>query len=687
MLPELLSPLVTIARNLWWTWQPDAVDLFRDVDPHRWEKNHRNPLALLAEVEAERWAELAADPTFVARMRHVATGLAQYLAAPTWYGANVPKPQRVAYFSMEFGLAAYLKTYSGGLGVLAGDHLKSASDLGVPLVGITLFYHQGYFRQVIDDGVQLAAYPTVRMERLPYTLCLGADGKPIELSVRIAEHEARFRIWEVPVGRTRLLFLDADIDGNSHAVRNLSRSLYGGDEHTRIGQEILLGIGGVKALRALNLPVDVYHMNEGHCAFVPLELMREETVRGSSFAKAVQAVRARCVFTTHTPVPAGHDRFTPALVRGTLGPWVESIGWKTDDVLDLGRVKAGDANESLCMTVIALKTSNATNGVSARHGEVSREMWAELWPDRPAADAPIGHVTNGVHPMYWMAAESQVFFDAYVPGWRDAPWDPAVWAAGLSTAPVEAIWRTRGQNRAKLCAFLRHRHGAELDPSALTIGFARRFATYKRGDLLFSDPDRLAAILNGPRPVQILYAGKAHPRDKAGQEVLARVLRWADDPRFRGRVFFVEDYDMDVGAALTSGVDVWLNNPRRPLEASGTSGQKVVLNLGLNLSVLDGWWIEGYDGRTGWAIGGLEVEDDAAMDASDAERLYEVLEQQVLPDWSERDEAGVPGRWIERVIASTVVCASAFNSHRMVRDYVQQLYRVSPEPRPRVAAP
>ncbi len=687
MLPELLQPLETVARNLWWAWQPDAVDLFRDIDPHRWEKNHRNPMALLRDVEATRWAELAADPTFVARLRHVAAGLEAYLKAPTWYSAHHHKRTPVAYFSMEFGLTAFLKTYSGGLGVLAGDHLKSASDLGVPLVGVSLFYHRGYFRQVIDDGAQLAAYPTAVMNRLPVELCRGADKKPIALNLRIGEFDVRFVIWKLAVGRVTLYFLDADLDSNPEPVRALTRSLYGGDDTLRIAQEVLLGIGGVQALRALGEQPEVYHMNEGHCAFVSLELMREATAKGATWDEALAQVRTRCVFTTHTPVPAGHDRFSAPLVKACMGPWIEAAGWKVDDVLDLGRVRPGDANETLCMTVVAIKTSHHTNGVARKHGEVSRDMWTDLWPKVPAQSSPIGHITNGVHPFFWMAADSQVFFDAYVPGWRAEPWRPEVWQAGLDTVPPAAIWATRRGLRKKLVDFLRQRQGFELNPDVLTIGFARRFATYKRGDLLFSDPDRLASILNGPNPIQILYAGKAHPRDKAGQDVLARVLRWSDDPRFRDRVFFVEDYDIDVGAALTSGVDIWLNNPRRPLEASGTSGQKVCLNLGLNLSVLDGWWLEGFQGDNGWAIGDDVVRSDAEMDKADAEALYAALEQQVLPEWSDRDEAGLPLAWLERIKRSTITCASAFNSHRMVRDYTQLLYKVVAKPGHRVEAP
>jgi starch phosphorylase len=690
VVPEPLQPLVSLARNLWWTWTPAASELFRQIDPHRWDRTHHNPMALLRDLEAcepGRFEQLVADPSFMAKLRAVHGALQAYLHAPTWHAAEVKDPKRVAYFSMEFGLHASLKTYSGGLGVLAGDHLKSASDLGVPLVGVTLFYHQGYFRQVIDDGVQLAAYPQARLDRLPFVVCTDKEGRPLELSMKLGPYDARFGVLRLDVGRTRLYLLDADRDGNPEAVRRLTRSLYGGDDATRVLQEVLLGVGGVRALRALGELPEVYHMNEGHCAFVAVELLRELTDAGVAPDDAVVQVRSRCVFTTHTPVPAGHDRFSKELVHMALGPLCEAAGWPEASLMDLGRVREGDVNESLCMTVVAMKLSHSTNGVSAKHGEVSREMWRDLWPHKAAADIPIGHVTNGVHPVYWMAPESQVLFDAYVPGWRDRPWDPAVWRAGLEHAPCAALWSTRNALRQRLADFMRARMRVDLDPHALTIGFARRFATYKRGDLLFSEPDRLHRLLAGSHPVQIVYAGKAHPKDLMGQAVLARVLRWADDPRFRGRVFFVEDYDMDVGAALTGGVDVWLNNPRRPLEASGTSGQKVCLNLGLNLSVLDGWWLEGFDGTNGWAVGGEAVTDDAAMDREDALALYQVLEDEVLPMWMDRDPRGIPLAWMDRVKASTITCASLFNSHRMVKDYVQRLYRVCPVPPPRVEAP
>ncbi len=687
MLPQPIRSLESLAHNLWWSWNPAAVELWRSVDPARWETHRHNPVALLRDVEPHRWAQLAADPAFVARVEHVSAQLRAYLDDPGWYGARGVAPVKIAYFSMEFGLHTSLRTYSGGLGVLAGDHLKSASDLAVPLVGISLFYHQGYFRQVIDDGVQVAAYVDARMDRHPLVPVTDAKGKPLQVKVRIGEVEAHVWAWRLDVGRTSLILLDTDREPNPESIRRLTRNLYGGDEVVRIGQEIVLGIAGVRMVRALGLQPDVWHMNEGHCAFVPLELMREQTTAGLDVDDAQAHARSVCVFTTHTPVPAGHDRFAPSLVASALGPFEAAAGWPTGTVLNLGRVHPGNPDEMLCMTVVGLRLSHATNGVAAKHGEVSREMWRDLWRGRPVDEVPIGHITNGVHPFTWMSADAQALFDAFIPGWRAAPWDMDVWARGLERIDDATLWATRNALRRKLAAFLKKRQNIALDPDALTIGFARRFATYKRGDLIFSDPDRLAALLSGPRPVQLLFAGKAHPRDKAGQSVLANVLRLSEDPRFRGRVFFVEDYDMDVGAALTSGVDVWLNNPRRPQEASGTSGQKVTLNLGLNLSVLDGWWIEGFDGTNGWPIGPLDVAADQQMDSEDATALYEALEGAVLPSWSRRDLAGIPTDWIAKIRRSTLTCASRFNSHRMVKDYVEQLYAVVTEGEVVVRAP
>lgn len=678
MLPDTIRPLEALASNLWWCWDANARAMWASIDPHRWRNSHHNPTALLAEVEPERWAELAASPDFTAAVHRVHEAFQAYMSRPTWYGNHTSAPQQVAYFSMEFGLHASLRTYSGGLGVLAGDHIKSASDLGLPFTGVSLLWNHGYFKQVIDDGRQLAAPHPNRLERLPVQPCLDARGRQRSVDVVIGREVAHARLFELHVGRTRLILLDTDHAANPPQLRGLTHQLYGGDDRTRIQQEVLLGIGGVKALRALGVDADVFHLNEGHCAFAALELLREQTARHVSWPKALESVRSRCRFTTHTPVPAGHDRFPFALVDETLGRWEAASGWLQGTIMDLGREHPGDWDEPLVMTVLALRLASATNGVSERHGEVSRDMWEHLWPTHTAPEVPIGHITNGVHTGTWMAGAIQRLFDEHLPGWRSNLADPEFWADGCAAIPDEVLWQTRSDLRANLCQFIENRTGVRFDPHEPTVGFARRFATYKRGDLLFSDPDRLAALLER-FPLQVVFSGKAHPRDIPGQDMLARVIRWSDDRRFRGRVAFLPDYDMHIGAQLTRGVDVWLNNPRRPREASGTSGQKVCLNLGLNLSVLDGWWMEGYDGTNGWAIGDTHVAaDDAAMDAEDAEALYRTLEDQVARDWNDRDGSGIPRAWVQRIRRCLATCVWRFSAERMVRDYITEVYTPQP---------
>ncbi|MEZ4318018.1 MAG: alpha-glucan family phosphorylase [Myxococcota bacterium] len=670
MLPEALRPLQALATNLWWTDQADAVDLWAFIDEERWHQCHHNPVALLHDVELGRWQELAEDDEFVRHAEELLARMEADLARPTWAAAEAPDlaGKTVAYLSMEFGLHESVRIYSGGLGVLAGDHLRSASDLGVPIVAVGLAYHQGYFRQVFDDGGQIEAYPKNRFERMPIRRCEidTPDGpRPVEITLPIGAMTVRAQVWRLAVGRTPLYLLDSDLDGNPEPARELTRHLYGGDETTRIRQEILLGIGGILALRAMGIEPDLIHLNEGHCAFAPLVHIAETSQ---------EAARNYCVFTTHTPVPAGHDRFGAALVRAELGPWCESVGMDVDDVIALGRVDPENDEETVCMTVIGIRLSCSTNGVAALHGEVSRDMWKELWPEKPVADVPIGHVTNGVHPIFWMAPAARALFDQELPGWRDRPWDPAVWE-GVYGIEHSAMWLLRNHLRIRLLDEVERKTGRALDPAALTIGFARRFAPYKRGDLIFSDPERLWTLLNGEQPVNLLFAGKAHPRDDNGKRIVSTVLDWATHSEFRDRVVLLEDYDIHLGGLLTSGSDVWLNNPRRPREASGTSGQKVIYNGGLNCSVLDGWWPEGFDGENGWQIGEGKVwEDDDAHDAYDTAALYRVLEHEVLPLWSDRDALDIPRGWIDRMKRSIATCAPKFSSHRMVRDYVREVY-------------
>ncbi len=683
-LPEVLAPLKELSANLWWCWNHDAIALWRDLDPFRWDRSRQTPGVLLRDVEPSRLEELANDEDYVARVRAVHARLTEYLDdRSTWRDRAAPEVGLVAYLSMEFGLHQSLRIYSGGLGVLAGDHLKSASDLGLPLIGVTLFWKHGYFRQVLDDARQMAIYPENEPTLLGLQAVADDDGKVIEVSVPLGELAVTVRAWRLAVGRATLLMLDVDHDGNPASVRNLTHHLYGGDHHTRIRQEAVLGLGAVRMIRAMGLEPQTWHLNEGHCAFATLELLREKTAAGLPLQKALE-VREQVVFTTHTPVPAGHDRFSWDEVNPVFGAWEAENGWRRGQIMDLGRERPGDWNDTLCMTVLALRMSRAANGVSALHGEVSRQMWKHLWPTREAATVPIGHVTNGVHPHTWMSAPAAAVFDEFLSaGWRDRFWDTAFWGDEMANVPDEMLWQLRRVLRTRLADRIRTTMGRNFRDDALTLGFARRFATYKRGDMLFSDPDRLEAVLTGPHPVQIVFSGKAHPKDIPGQAILARVVRFSEDRRFRDRIAFVEDYDMAIGAALTSGADVWVNNPRRPQEASGTSGQKVPLNGGINLSILDGWWPEAFDGTNGFAIGDeTEYADQAAQDEADAESLYVQLEQGIVPEWSDRDPSGLPRRWLARVRRSMATCIPAFSSHRMVRDYVRDYYRLpSPDPR------
>ncbi len=657
--------LLDLASNLWWCWDADATDLFRRLDPERWEEVHHNPLALLEELSD---AALAATSDGSA-LALVETRLAAYLAeGNTWASREVPSLNApVAYFSMEFALHESLPIYSGGLGVLAGDHVKSASDLGLPFVGIGLLYREGYFKQVIEHGKQVVAYPATPLDTLPLTKL------DVLVDVPHGHHTYKATAWELKVGRVRLLLLDSDLEGNRAEHRALSQQLYGGDTSTRIAQEVLLGIGGVRLLRALKIAPSVFHMNEGHCAFAVLERWREEKAASRSAHKALAAARSTMVFTTHTPVPAGHDRFEWELKEEVLGGMREAMGLPEGAFMDLGRVKPGDVHETMCMTVIALRGSRAANGVSALHGEVSRKMWKDLYPLHAVEEVPIGHVTNGVHAPSWMHPTMTRLLDEASPGWKEGD------SASLADVDDARLWQVRSELRASLVAYARRSLGRDwLRDDVLTIGFARRFAPYKRGNLLFTDPDRLHRLLtNADAPVQIAFAGKAHPRDAAGQGIIRDVLRWTRDERFRGHVVFLADYDMDLGRRLTQGVDLWLNNPRRPREASGTSGMKVPLNLGINASVLDGWWPEAFDGTNGWVIGNeSEYANVEAQDAADAESLYQLLETAVVPAFYER-EGGLPKAWIARMRRSFETCFRPFHTDRMVSEYARSYYTLA----------
>ncbi|MCB9742876.1 MAG: alpha-glucan family phosphorylase [Alphaproteobacteria bacterium] len=683
LLPDALQPLAELAMNLWWSWDVPTTALFEALDPHLWSRNRHNPKALLLDLGPERLRALSEDADFVAQVDAAYARLQAYLSdTDTWAHREAPDlafgaGEQVAYFSMEFGVHESMRIYSGGLGVLAGDHARSASDLGLGFVGVSLLYRQGYFRQLIDDGSQVAAYPEARFERLPITLLRDEEGAPLRVEVPHGYHCYTAQIWELKVGRVRLLLLDADHADNPFQHRYYTHQLYGGDARTRVAQEVLLGIGGVRALQALGVAPQVIHLNEGHTAFAPIELIRQRVALGSTMRDAIHAVRGQTVFTTHTPVPAGHDRFGWDTLNEALGGYRDAMGWPHGTLMDLGRIRPGDIHEPLCMTVLALKLSRGANGVSALHGEVSREMWKALYPSAlTPSEVPIGHITNGVHPLFFLSQELREAFDAHMPGWKGALTDPGWWPEAVERLPDEVLWAAHQAARARLIEQSRLLMRTDfLDPEALTIGFARRFAPYKRANLIFTDPERLERLVSGDRPLQILFSGKAHPLDLHGQALIAEVLRWTRRATFRGRVIFLKDYDLTTGRLLTQGTDVWLNNPRRPREASGTSGMKAAMNGSLNASVLDGWWPEAYDGVNGWAIGEpRSYPNEEAQDAADAEALYRLLEEEIVPEFYDRDKDGVPRAWVRRMKRSIATCTPVFNTHRMVADYTLESY-------------
>ncbi len=657
---QTMDKLAELAGNLWWSWDTQATALFAGLAPSRWPQVLHNPVALLAELTPMEREHIQSDPLTGEIVDAVYERFLAWMKQEDTWAAGRGLP-RVLYLSMEFGLHESMRIYSGGLGVLAGDHVRSASDLGLDFRGVGLLYSSGYFRQVLDDGKQLAAYPNVDRSRLPITPVLDAAGAPIRISIPDGEREYQASAWRLQVGRVHLYLLDANLPENPPELREVTRSLYGGDTRMRLRQEILLGIGGVRLLQALGESVDVVHLNEGHCAFAPMEMLRQAQALDPSATHA--QIRERVVFTTHTPVPAGHDRFGWDMVDAHLGAWRSQAGWSPGALMDLGRVDPSDLDEPLCMTVLALRMARASNGVSALHGQVSREMWAKV--DTPK---PIGHITNGVHPTYWMAPAMQEMLDTHLPKWRAHWQDRAFWTEGLATLDDGALWQTRQTLKEQLLTQVHAHTGQRLDPKALLIGFARRFAPYKRADLVFSDAQRLQKILEGG--ASLVFAGKAHPRDTLGQELLARVVRWSRDPRFKGQVAFLPGYEMQHGRWMTSGSDLWLNNPRRPREASGTSGQKVVLNGGLNCSILDGWWPEAFDGDNGFAIGDTrDWADTQAQDVHDAEALYTLLEKEILPSFQDSSD------WLRRVKHSMATGVPVFNTHRMVAEYAETMYR------------
>ena len=698
-LPERISGLGPLSRNLWWSWNPDARALYRDLDPLLFEALAENPVLLLRRVAPQRLRQAAADPAYLDRYDRVMRRFAALLPvapATTWVGRHQPElvDRPVAYFSAEFGVHPSLPIYSGGLGVLAGDHAKSASDLGLPLVGVSLLYRHGYLRQrLTHDGWQLDVTPVLEPGAEPTSLVRGPDGEPLTVEIVLDNpHEPiRLHIWCVQVGRVPLYLLDADVEGNPEWTRSVSSRLYGGDQEHRLRQEKILGIGGVRALRAMGIDPVYWHGNEGHAAFHLLERAREWVAEGLTFEEAAERVIASSVFTSHTPVPAGHDVFPPHLMDRYFNFYWPRLGLEREEFLALGHHDG--SGDGFNMTALSMRLSGFRNGVSERHGEITRAMWHDLWPDVEAPLAPITSITNGVHLPTWISPRIQELLDRYLPeDWRQRMQEPEVWD-GVRDIPDEALWAARTANKETLLRFLdeytRRRWasgeldakqvmaaGPFLEPEPLTIGFARRFATYKRATLIFTDPDRLARILTNPdRPVQLIFAGKAHPADDGGKRLIQEIFWRALDPRFQGRIAFAEDYDILLASRLYAGVDVWLNNPRAPLEASGTSGMKAAANGALNLSILDGWWIEGWEAseEAGWGIE-PSYKIDMEGNAEDAEAIYTILEREVVPLFYDRDDQNLPRTWLAKSKEAIRTQSPRFSAQRMVIDYINRLY-------------
>ena len=695
-----LQPLERLAWNFWWSWAPDGTEVFRDLDPGLWQQCEQNPRALLAQVSDLRLAQMAADPTFSGRVRRLTERFDTYMSdtrpSPKLnVSARITRENPVAYFCAEFGVHNSLPLYSGGLGILAGDHLKSASDLNLPLVAVGLFYRFGYFRQRLNrEGWQEETYRAALANELPLQSVDDETGRPMLVEVSMRGRLVRARAWLADVGRIRLYLLDTDVAENEEVDRLVTGHLYGGDRETRLVQEKMLGIGGACLLRKLGLQPSVFHLNEGHSAFLTLELTRELIEsEGLDFAAASERVREQCVFTTHTPVAAGHDEFSADLIGKAFGNWYETaLGLSREEFLALGRVN-GSSEEAFGLTPLALRMCHSTNGVSRKHGEVSRELWQKMWPNRSPNEVPITSITNGVHPGTWVAPVMRRLYEQHVgDDWIERARDASVWAYGVERISGEELWQAHSLLKQRLVAFIRdHSFDARLargesedfiepartmfDPAALTIGFARRVAGYKRWDLLLSDPERLTTLINDPeRPIQFVFAGKAHPQDQNAKAVLQRLITWQRDSSVRHGIAFIEDYDQEVARQLVQSVDVWMNMPRRPLEASGTSGQKVAINGGLNFSVLDGWWLEGYDGDNGFAIGDLSDLTDDEADRGEADSLYSVLTEEIVPRYYTRDTAELPSQWVAMMKRSIQTLVPIFSSDRMVAEYAERIY-------------
>ena len=692
-----MKDLEKIVNNLFWAWNADCVDLFKRIDNSLWESCGHNPVKLIGSVSQARLEELAKNEGFIYQLKSAVEKLDKVINAPSWYDQLCSKENKplIAYFSAEFGIHEALPIYSGGLGILAGDHLKSASDLGLPLVGVGLMYQNGYFRQYLNaDGWQQERYVENDFYNIPIELVRKKSKRPLTISVQFPQRNVHAQIWKATVGRVDLYLLDTNIPANRPEDREITSALYGGDNEMRIRQEIILGIGGFKGLLAMGLEPTVCHMNEGHAAFLGLERIRElRNDKGLSFEEAAEATRAGNVFTVHTPVAAGCDEFSPDLMDKYFGHYFPKLGLNRQQFMALGRFDSNDDHEPFKMPVLAIKLSSYRNGVSELHGEVSRDMWQNLWPNISVDEVPIDSVTNGIHSKTWVSGELNSLYELYLgSNWAEDVFNKTIWEH-VDQIPDEELWRIHQRCKEKLIGFARRRlkrqlerRGASnteliraeevLDPEALTIGFARRFATYKRGNLLLSNPERLRRLLDDvDRPIQFIFAGKAHPRDEAGKELIKEIVHFAGKEEARRRILFIEDYDMDVARYLVQGVDVWLNNPRRPLEASGTSGMKAAANGVLNLSTFDGWWCEGYGPDRGWVIGAGETYEDTVYgDKVECEALYNILENEVVPLFYSRSNDKLPRGWIRWMKNCIRYCAPEFNTHRMVADYARKFY-------------
>jgi starch phosphorylase len=696
--PPALSTLVELAGNLWWVWNADAVELFRRIDREKWLETGHNPKKLINTLPLRRLQELAEDPGYISHLKRVYASYRAHMDAPGWFAKTYEERQKnlIAYFSAEFGLHESIQIYSGGLGVLAGDHLKSASEIGLPLVAVGLLYRQGYFQQYLArDGWQQERYPDLDLFNMPIELQKHSDGNPIRIRVDFPDGAVFAQIWKLEVGRVPLVLLDTNLAENAAADRDITQRLYGVGTDLRIRQELILGIGGVRALDALGIHPEVFHMNEGHSAFLALERVRVliENDPTLTFDEARQQVMSTDLFTTHTPVPAGIDVFSPETITKFFKTYWEGLKLDEESFLALGRQDVSDKKQGFSMAVLALRLADGCNGVSQLHGEVSRQMWHNLWPSVPETEIPIRSITNGIHVNTWLSPELHDLFGRYFgAGWSEDALNFGLWES-IHDVPDEEFWRAHERSKARLINWTRialkaqlRQRGATydevemadqvLDPEALTIGFARRFATYKRGALLLSDEARLRRIIeDAKRPIQFVFAGKSHPADNGGKELIRRIASFCRDPHVRRKFVFIENYDMAIARRMVQGVDVWMNNPRRPHEASGTSGMKAAVNGVLNFSVLDGWWCEGYSPQVGWAIGSGEMyADEAQQDAIESQAIYETLEREIIPTFYKRDETRIPREWIARMKSCIAQLTPVFNTNRMVREYAELFY-------------